>query len=148
MQIDRDEVLALQIALGWVLLLLIKTIGFSAAILFSIYAENDFRELFLDPGPASARSLWYVFWLLSVMPIYVMVVSRSKIALARWVSVPIAAAFLVLGILHELSHWQYGDRPDFNSHIIDLMNHGAGLWVLVNSIRWARRSSREAQQIQ
>ena len=145
MQLQRDDFLALQVAMGWILLLLIKTVGFSAAILFSIYAENGFRELFSDPGPTSARSLWYVFWLISAMPIYIMVATRSRQVWLRWISVPIAAAFLLIGILHELSHWQYGDRPDFNSHVIDLMNHGAALWILVNSIRWARSGNHSVQ---
>jgi hypothetical protein len=51
--------------------------------------------------------------------------------------VAIAALLLLLTVAHEWGHWRAGERPDFSSHVIDLMHATTLLWVLVNACRWS-----------
>lgn len=111
--------------------------GFSAHILFSIFERNDFATLFDDPGPRAAGTLLYVFWFISLMPIYTFLVAATSARAFRWFSVIVAALLLVLSVHHEIGHWRAGERPDFASHVIDLMHHCVLLWLVVNSWRWA-----------
>lgn len=138
MQQNRETSLPTQVAVGWTLILLVKTFSFSAGILFSILANDSYEILSVDPGIRAARAFLYVFWLLSLMPVFVMLSTRTEARFPRWIGVALVSALLFLTALHHGSHWHNGDRPDFNSHVIDLMNYGVGLWVLFNSIRWAR----------
>lgn len=91
-----------QVAVGWVLLLLIKVFSFSAAILFSISENNGFQTLAGDPGPDAARIFLYVFWIVSLIPIYVFLVSQrakgvalavfdlERVVFTIWTSSPLA----------------------------------------------------------
>jgi hypothetical protein len=76
MEQQEERYMATQVAIAWMLLLLVKVFSFSAAILFSIYENNGFQSLAGDPGPQTARAFLYVFWVISVMPIYVFAVAK------------------------------------------------------------------------
>ena len=133
----HDIDLPMQIALGWTLYVVTMVFGFSAHILFSIFERNNFAGLFDDPGPRAAGRFLYIFWFLSLMPIYTCLVARTRARGLRWCIVAIAALLLLLTVAHEWGHWQAGERPDFSSHVIDLMHATTLLWVLVNACRWS-----------
>ena len=126
-----------QIAVGWVLLFIGMVFGFSAHILFSIFERNNFATLFDDPGPRAAGRFLYIFWFISLMPIYTFVVAGTTTRAFRWFIVIVAAVLLALSVDHEIGHWRAGERPDFASHVIDLMHHCVLLWLIVVSSRWA-----------
>jgi TM2 domain-containing membrane protein YozV len=126
-----------QVAVGWVLLLLIKVFSFSAAILFSIYENNGFQSLAGDPGPDAARIFLYVFWIVSLMPIYVFLVAQRAKGW-RWPSLILSVLFLLFGLLHHWHHWSDGERQGFSSNVIDFMNHCVAIWLVFTSARWAK----------
>jgi hypothetical protein len=143
---DRQDgrYIATQVAAGWVLLLLIKVFSFSAAIPFSIYQNNGFQSLAGDPGPDAARVFLYVFWAVSLMPIYVFVVAHQAKAWRR-PSLILSVLFLLSGLFHHWHHWSDGERQGFTANVIDFMNHGVALWLVFTSARWAKvRAHRDA----
>jgi len=135
MEQQEERYMATQVAIAWVLLLLVKVFSFSAAILFSIYENNGFQSLAGDPGPQAARAFLYVFWVISVMPIYVFAVAkRSKPW--RLPSLILGTLFLLFGLFHHWRHWSDGERQSFTSNVIDFMNHGVALWLVFASALW------------
>jgi hypothetical protein len=136
----REESLRSQIALGWAINLAIMSIMLGFMILQSILteAESGFRSLHFDPGRSGAKWLVFVIALYALMPAYVSLVNGLRPRIFRWIAVALAAVGLVFFLLHHLSHWYFGQRPDFSSHVLDLTLHLIGLWVLVNSVRWAK----------
>ncbi|MBS0176210.1 MAG: hypothetical protein JSR64_19435 [Nitrospira sp.] len=141
MEQQEDRHLATQVAVGWALFFLVKVFSLSTAILFSIFENNGFKKLLEDPGPGAAQVLLYVFLVVSLMPIYVFIVGRSKSSVWRWPSLLLACAIFILGALHHWGHWSAGERATFSSNIIDFMADGAALWLVFSSFAWARRSA-------
>lgn len=136
----RDESLRSQIALGWVTNLLLLAMMFIHMIFFSLITEADqhFRTLYMDPGRRGLAQFGSLIARFAVMPIYVSAVSTLRPRAFRWVAVAAAAYGFLFFLLHHLSHWYAGDRPTFNSHVLDLTMHAVGLWVLIRSVQWAR----------
>lgn len=134
----REESLRTQIALGWITNLLILCMMFVFMITDSALANNNFEALQIDPGTDGLRMLVYMIPYYALMPIYVYGVSGLRLRLFRWVAVVTAALAWLFFILHHMSHWVAGQRPDFNSHVLDLTLHLVGIWVLFRSIQWAR----------
>lgn len=140
---SEEESLRGRIALGWVMQLLVVVIMLQFMIFASVYMDDNFRSLRRDPGVLGLRTLTYIFALYALMPIYVHLVHGLRPRLFRWIAVAVAALAFVYFLLHHLSHVQFGERPDFTSHVFDLVLHGISLWVIFNSIRWARFPSTE-----
>jgi hypothetical protein len=138
MEQQENRILATQVAVGWVLFFLIKVFALSTSILFSIYENNGFQSLMGDPGPEAAGVLLYVFWVASMVPIYVFVVSRFRSTLWRWPVFLLGSALFLLGVLHHWNHFSAGERVGFTSNVIDFMAHGAALWMVYSSFVWAR----------
>jgi hypothetical protein len=134
----RDESLRTQIALGWITNLLIGCLMFTFMIMESALADNAFRALRRDPGVEGLKFLVYMVPFYTLMPVYVYAVGGLRSRVFRWIAVVMAALGLFFFLLHHLSHWYFGTRPDLSSHVLDLSLHAIGIWVLVNSIRWAR----------
>jgi hypothetical protein len=138
MEQQEGRYLATQVAAGWILFFLIKVFSLSCLILFSIYDKNGFQSLFQDPGPDAAKGLLYMFWIVSLMPIYVFLVGRSKSTIWRWPVLFLSSALLVLGALHHWGHWSGGERATLTSNVIDFMADGTALWLVYSSFIWAR----------
>lgn len=134
----REETLRTQIAIGSITNLLILCMMFAFMITGSALADNGFRALHRDPGIRGLNMLVYMVPYYALMPIYVYWVSGLRLRFLRWVAVANAGLGFVFWILHHLSHWHFGERPDFGSHVMDLTLHAVGLWVLVQSITWAK----------
>jgi hypothetical protein len=133
-----EETLRTQVALGWVLALLVVGWMFSVMITQSALAGDGFRELHHDPG---LRGLPEVIWTVpfyALMPIYVYLVSGFRTRVLRWVAVGHAGLRFAFWILHHIWHVYRKTRPDFTSHAIDITLHLVNLWVLVKSIQWAK----------
>jgi hypothetical protein len=80
----------------------------------------------------------YILALYALMPVYVHLVHGLRVRLFRWIAViPAVLGFSYL-LLHHLSHWRVGQRPDFTSHVFDLVLHVVALWVIMNTIKWAK----------
>ena len=142
---DYDLDLRSQIALGWVLMLVVLTLTTALLIIQSSLDDNNFHALKVDPGRKSLDFLVFVFAIYVLMPIYVHLVNRLRSSAWRWAAVVMAALILVFFLLHHTAHWVHGDRPTISSHVMDILHHAASIWVLVNSIRWAR--SRDVQPV-
>jgi steroid 5-alpha reductase family enzyme len=131
-----------QIALGWIAILLVGSMVFNFAIIQSLLTEVDkrFRTLRFDPGIEGMKILVFPVAFYALMPVYVFLVNdgRSRVRVFRWLAVSFAAVGFVFNLLHHLQHWYFGQKPDFSAHVPDLAIHVLGLWVLVNSVRWAR----------
>jgi hypothetical protein len=134
---SQEESLRNQIALGWVMMLLTVIIMFEFMIIGSILMDNNFATIHMDPGE-SIKWMVYLIALYALMPVYVHVVHGMKSRLLRWGAVAVAGLGFFFFLLHHLSHWNIGQRPDFGSHVLDLVLHLISLWVIVNSVRWAR----------
>jgi hypothetical protein len=134
----RDESLRTQISLASITVLLIGCLMFAFMIIESALADNNFRALRRDPGLGALRVLVYFIPFYAFVPLYVYLVGDLRLRVLRWVVVAIAGLGFVFWILHHLSHWYFGGRPTFSSHVIDLCLHTLGLWLLISSIKWAR----------
>jgi hypothetical protein len=139
----QEDSLRNQVALGWVLQLLVLAISVVFMIIDSVLMEDNFRDLLVDPGRLGLKVLTYIFAVYALMPVYVNLVHGLRARFFRWVAVGVAAVGFIYFLMHHLSHWQAGQRPTFTSHVFDLILHLIGLWVIANSIRWARSSRDE-----
>ena len=134
----EEESLRGRIALGWAINLILVTIMLLFMTIDSILMDDSFRALRMDPGRQGLRLLTYVLALYALMPVYVHLVHGLKTRLFRWIGVALACVGFVYFLLHHLSHWNFGQRPDFTSHVFDLVFHVVSLWVMFNSVRWAK----------
>lgn len=132
----REESLRTQIALAAITALLTLCWMLVFMITESALADNGFHALHGDPGRVS--SIIFIVPLYALIPVYVYLVGNLRPRVFRWILVALAGLAFVFWILHHLSHWQFGQRPTFGSHIVDLTLHVVGLWMLVNSIKWAK----------
>jgi len=135
-----DELsLRTQISFGWITNLLVSSVMLLFMTIESVLADNDFRSLRLDPGMEGVKgSLVYLLAFYALMPVCVNLVAGFRTRVFRWIAVACASVGFVFFLLHHLSHWYFGTRPDFTSHVLDLILHTVGIWVIVNSIKWAR----------
>jgi hypothetical protein len=134
----EEESLRGHIALGWVINLLLVTISLLFNTIDSILMDDSFRSLRVDPGTSGLTTLTYILALYALMPIYVHLVHGLRIRLFRWLAVAMAGLGFVYFLLHHLAHWRVGQRPDLTSSVFDLALHAVALWVIVNSIKWAK----------
>lgn len=132
-----EEDLRHQIALGWVMNGVILAISFGFMIIESAMMNNNFRSIRADPG-ASIKWLVYVVAVYPVMPMYIHLVHALRARVFRWLAVAVAALGFLFFLLHHLSHWFAGQRLDLSSHAFDVAIEVISLWVLYNSVRWAR----------
>jgi hypothetical protein len=131
-----------RIALGWVSLLTLLLVMLMTMIVFSALDDDGFSALRKDPGRGGIRAMSYVVAVYALMPIFVYIADKFRSAIVRWALTAVAASSFFFLILHHLSHWHGGDRPNFNSHVIDIAIHAVGLWLVYNSARWARAATR------
>lgn len=140
---SQEESLRHQIALGWVLKLLVEVIMLLFMTIASALQDNEFFALKVDPGQ-SIRWMVYLIAVSALMPIYVHSVHGLRLRLFRWLAVAVAAVSFVFFLLHHLGHWRAGQRPDLSSHVLDLVMEAVSLWIVVQSVRWARAPRVEA----
>ena len=138
MQQLQEESLRNRIALGWVINLVLVVIMLVLMTIDSILMDDNFRSLRIDPGRRGLGLLVYIFAFYALMPVYIHLVHGIRTSVSRWVAVGLAALGFIYFLLHHLSHWRLGQRPDFTSHVVDLVFHVVSLWVIVNSVNWAR----------
>lgn len=138
MQSKKEEHLVNQIALGWLMLVVIVAVMLVMMLIQSALLDNNFKLIHEDPGPKGSRLIIYVFGLYLLMPLYTYLVDRFEVRVLKWVGAVLAALALAYFSLHHASHIQFGERPDFNSHVLDLAHHLVGLWLVFVSVRWAR----------
>lgn len=134
----QEERLRTQIALGSITVLLVLCWMLAFMITESALSDNSFRALQRDPGLNGLSMIVYIVPYYALMPIYVYCVRGFRSRIFRWIAVGMAGLGIVFWLLHHLSHWQFGQRPTFSSHVVDLSLHVVGLWVLISSIRWAK----------
>lgn len=134
------DLLPAKIALGWIASLLVQTIVMVMMIVETLLREasTGFRSLHIDPGTQGLRMLVYAVAFYALMPVYVFAVRSLRPPAFRWIAVAASFAGFMFLLLHHLSHVFFHQRPDFTSNVMDLTLHVIGLWVIVNSIRWAR----------
>ncbi len=144
---DRNNLLRTKIAIGWVNNLLVQTIVLVMVIVNSLLTEVDtkFRSLRVDPGSQVLRLLVYLVALYALPPLYIFAVDRFRSRAFRWVAVALAILGFLFNFLHHMAHWYAGQRPDFTAHVMDLILHIIGIWVVINSIRWARMPAPEGE---
>ena len=141
MQIDTQEKLSIQVAMGWVMLLLVLTVSLVMMIVAGIVANDGFTVMRADPGKGGMMLLVYVFGVYAVMPIAVTLAQRTRAAAARWAVTVMSVLLFLFFFVHHLSHWTAGERPNFNSHFLEVAHHIIAVWVIYSSVRWARTAS-------
>lgn len=137
---DRmDDRLCNQTAHAWIGLLLVMI---SMLLVMTIHAliEESPELLYFDPGPAGLRMLILVTGFYALMPMVTHLVHATRLRPLRWLIVVLGVLSLLYFMAHHASHWTRGERPDFNSHVLDLTHHILALWLIVTSVRWARYS--------
>jgi hypothetical protein len=137
------ESLRHQVALGWVMQLLMLITMFQMMTVNSILADTNFQTLRKDPGKSLAW-LVYLLAIYALMPMVVYLVDGLRPRVFRWLAVALSCLGFLFFLLHHLGHWYMGQRPTFGSHVLDLSLHLNSLWVIVSSIRWARVPPEEA----
>jgi len=133
----QDESLRSQVALGWVMNGVVLALTFAFMIIESSVMSNDFRSIRIDPG-TTVKWLAYIVVLYPLMPIYVCFAHERRSRVFRWVAVAAACLGFVFFLLHHLSHWNLGQRPEVSSHVFDVAIEIVSVWVIVQSVRWAR----------
>lgn len=128
-----------QIALGWVSMLLVLILMLLIMTVFSALDDDAFSALRKDPGRGGLRMMTYVVGIYALMPVMTYMIEATRSAALRWLMAAFAVGNIFFMLLHHLSHWHSGDRPNLNSHFLDLVYHLLGLWVLYCSIQWARK---------
>ena len=134
----EEESLRGRIALGWVINLLLVVTMLLFMTIDSILMDDSFRSLRVDPGRQGLKTMTYILGLYTLMPVYVHLVHGIKLRLLRWVAVAAAGFGFVYFLLHHLSHLRIGQRVTFTSNVFDLLLHLVSLWVIVNSVKWAK----------
>lgn len=134
----REESLRSQIAIGWATALIVLAIMLENMILESIFKDNNFKALRYDPGVNGMKMMLFVLGLYALMPMLVSLANNLSTRIVRWLAVAVTALMFLFFAFHHLAHWYYGERPSPSSHVLDVSHHLLMLWVLVNSIRWAR----------
>lgn len=135
---SQEESLRHQIALGWVLELLVVLLMLLFMVYDSVFMNNNFRALFRDPGTMGIKMLTYVLGFYALMPVFVHLVHGLRTRIGRWFAAGAATLGFFYFLLHHLGHMQFGDRPNFTSHVFDLILHAIALWVIINSVKWAK----------
>ena len=74
----------------------------------------------------------------AIMPVFVHLVHGLRTRIGRWFATGAATLGFFYFLLHHLGHMQFGDRPSFTSHVFDLILHAISLWVIINSVKWAK----------
>jgi hypothetical protein len=143
MKSNYEENLPIQIAMGWVMLLLILSISLIVLVVQGTIANDSFAVIRQDPGPMGLKLIVFLFAIYAVMPVFVYIANKADVKFLRWVIAVMGIIFLLFFVLHHISHWQYGDRPDLNSHALEMAHHIIGLWVIYLSVKWARSPDRE-----
>jgi hypothetical protein len=130
-----------RIALGWLTIMILLLVSLVTTIVFSAFDNDSFTLLRRDPGRIGLRQMSYLVSIYALMPMLAYAIDRTRFAAARWLLVAFASANCFYLLLHHLSHWQLGERPTFGSHVVDLAISAVGLWLIYNSVRWARAAS-------
>lgn len=130
-----------RIALGWVTMLMLLLVTLLTMIVFSALDDDGFSSLRKDPGRAGLNMMSFVVAAYAMMPLLTFAIDRMRATALRWAMVAFAGANFFFLVLHHLSHWHGGDRPTLSSHMIDIAIHVVGLWLIYNSVRWARSGS-------
>lgn len=138
MQENRQDKLSLQIAMGWVMLLLILSVTMVMMIVAGIVADDGFSVIRKDPGKAGMIMIVYLFSVYAVMPIIVSFANGARSSFARWVVVAVTVLLFLFFFLHHVSHWSNGERPAMYTHALEVAHHIIALWVTYLSVRWAR----------
>jgi len=134
----QEESLRTQIALGWLIMLMTLIIMLTTMIISSSFAKDGLAALSVDPGQAGISMLMWIFGIYALMPVYVNIVRGVKSNGFRWGAVVIASLMLLYFLLHHTSHWIRGERPGVSSHVLDVVHHVAAVWVIFNSVKWAK----------
>lgn len=130
-----------RIALGWITVLVLLLVLLTTMIVFSAFDNDGFTMLRKDPGRVGLRQMTFLVALYAIMPILVYAFDRVRFAGLRWMMVAFAGANFFYLLLHHLSHWQGGERPTLGSHMIDIAINIVGVWLIYNSVRWAREAA-------
>jgi hypothetical protein len=133
----QEENLRNQIALGWVMNGVVLALAFAFLIIESSVMSNDFRSIRIDPG-TTTQWLVYIVALYPLMPIYIYFAHERRWRIFRWVAVAVACLAFVFFLLHHLSHWNLGQRLGVSSHVFDVAIEIVSVWVIVQSVRWAK----------
>jgi hypothetical protein len=139
---DKNDTLAWQISIGWVTMLALLAIMVVLSILESIYMKNDFGNLWADPGPKGIKSMVFVVAVYALMPVYVSITEPRGSRGYAYLAVAFAFIALFFFVMHHIAHWYYGQRNDLSSHVLDVTHHIVAIWVIINSLKWARRPLR------
>lgn len=138
---NESSIYPTRIALGWLTILLLLQVTLAMLTVFSAFDNDGFAVLRRDPGQIGLRQLSYLVAAYALMPILVYTIDSMRMTVLRWLMVAFAGMNFIYVLLHHLSHWQIGERPTFGSHVIDLAIDAVSLWLIYNSVRWARAAS-------
>jgi hypothetical protein len=146
----QEPTLRFQIALGWIAILLVSSMDLIFGIIRSLLTESDrrFRSLRMDPGLQGIDTLVWFIAFYALMPIVISLVAGLRWSVFRWVAVIITTLEVLFMGAHHFFHWTAGDRPSLSSNVLDFSIHLLGLWILVNTVRWAQLRHEAAGTVQ
>lgn len=136
MQTNRKENRPVYIAMGWISLLLILAVGVMMLMMTSLVTHQTIM-LERDPGVQGVAMITWLFALYAVMPVVVYGADRIDFKPLKWAVVVLTILLLVYFILHQLSHWRFGERPTLTSHALETSHHLVSLWIIYMSVKWA-----------
>jgi hypothetical protein len=134
----QENFLRTNISIGWIAMLAVVLIMLVNMIYVSIFADDGFKALHRDPSPRGMNSLQIILASYAMMPVIVAIIGSMSKRAFRWIPAVYAILILLYFVLHHVGHTYVGERPSFSSHILDLVHHILAIWVIVNSIKWAK----------
>lgn len=138
MQSERSESLSIDVTLGWIMLLLILTVMFVFTLVSTILAGDNFQGFHEDPGPVGAVWLTFLFAFYAVMPLLVQVSRVTGNRAIRWALMVFECIFLLLFLLHHISHWRDGTRSHLVDNVLEFSHHAIAIWLIYTTFKWAR----------
>lgn len=140
----REESLRNQIAIGWIGMLLVVVLMLVSMTIAGVYDNDGFKALHQDPGTDGLQMLQFMLGSYALMPVVVSLLGMVPMRAVRWLAVVYAILIMFYFTLHHASHAVHGERPTTSSHMLDIAHHALALWVVINSIRWARIKPEQA----
>jgi hypothetical protein len=135
---SKEDILRIKISMGWLSMLAVVIVMLVCMIYASIFEGNAFKALYRDPSPTGIVSLQALLAVYALMPLFVYVIGGIRLRALRWLPGIFAILMLLYFGLHHAGHTYSGDRPTVVSHLLDVAHHLLAIWVVVNSIRWAK----------
>ena len=123
------------VAQGWTIMFMV----FLANIVMDIVRNtvmNSSTQWANHLGMTGVKFVTVIMAIYAVMPVLIRTLS---VRWFRYVVVACTALITLFVAAHEVSHLVAADKPFGVLHILDILHHVLGIWVIVATVMWIRQ---------